>query len=89
MQKNISKMFQQKIKHTSFIVVSALSALEILFISKMLCFSLKSADSGEKSYYVCCNSLRHSLFAKVPLLGESTKGKQDYFSCLLSTAKGS
>ena len=33
--KNISKMFQQKTKQTSFIVISVFSALEILFISKM------------------------------------------------------
>ena len=32
---NISKMFQQKTKQTSFIVISVVSALEILFISKM------------------------------------------------------
>ena len=33
--KNLSKMFQQRIKQTSFIVISVFSALEILFISKM------------------------------------------------------
>ena len=34
--KNISKMFQQKTKRTSFIVISVFfSALEIFFISKM------------------------------------------------------
>ena len=33
-----------------------------------------------------CIMLAASLFAKVPLLGEITKGKQDYFS-LLKTAK--
>ena len=33
--KNISKIFQQKTKQTSFIVISVFSALEILFISKM------------------------------------------------------
>ena len=32
---SISKMFQQKTKQTSFIVISVFSALEILFISKM------------------------------------------------------
>ena len=38
-------------------------------------FSGKCADPDEKSYYACGNSSRLSLFAKVPLLGESTKGK--------------
>ena len=38
-------------------------------------FYEKCADSDEKSYYACGNSSRHSLFAKVPLFGESTKGK--------------
>ena len=33
--KSISKMFQQKTKQTSFIVISVFSALEFLFISKM------------------------------------------------------
>ena len=47
--KNISKMFQQKTKQISFIVISVFSALEILFISKMLCFSLKSAQTLTKS----------------------------------------
>ena len=42
-------------------------------------FSEKCADPDEKSYnYACGNSSRPSLFAKVPLLGESTKGKQNY-----------
>ena len=49
-------------------------------------FSEKCADPDEKSYFVCGNSSPPSLFAKVPLLGESTKGKQNYFS-LLKTAK--
>ena len=49
-------------------------------------FSEKCADPDEKSYYACGNSSRPSLFAKVPLLGESTKSKQNYF-CLLKTAK--
>ena len=49
-------------------------------------FSEKCADPDEKSYYACGNSSRPSLFAKVPLLGESTKSKQNYFS-LLKTAK--
>ena len=39
-------------------------------------FSEKCTDPDEKSYYACGNSSRPSLFAKVPLLGESTKGKQ-------------
>ena len=51
-----------------------------------MCFSEKCADLDEKWYYDCGNSSRPSLFAKVPLLGESTKGKQNYFS-LLKTAK--
>ena len=41
-------------------------------------FSEKCADPDEKSYYACGNSSRPSLFAKVPLLGETE---------LLSTAK--
>ena len=49
-------------------------------------FSEKCEDPDEKSYYACGNSLWPSLFAKVALLGESTKGKQNYFS-LLKTAK--
>ena len=49
-------------------------------------FSEKCADPDEKSYNACGNSSRPSLFAKLPLLGESTKGKQNYFS-LLKTAK--
>ena len=39
-------------------------------------FSEKCADPDEKSYYACGNSSRPSLFAKVPLLGDSAKGKQ-------------
>ena len=39
-------------------------------------FSEKCADPDEKSYHD--NSSRPSLFAKVPPLGESTKGKQNY-----------
>ena len=34
-------------------------------------FSEKCADPDEKSYYACGNSSRPSLFAKVPLLGET------------------
>ena len=49
-------------------------------------FSEKCADPDEKSYHAGGNSPRPSLFAKVSLLGESTKGKQNYFS-LLKTAK--
>ena len=41
-------------------------------------FSEKCADLDEKSYYACGNSSRPSLLAKVPLLGESTKGKQNF-----------
>ena len=48
-------------------------------------FSEKCADPDGKSYYACGNSSRPSLFAKVSLLRESTKGKQNYFS-LLNTA---
>ena len=43
--KNISKIFQQKTK----LVISVFSALGILFISKMKCFSLKSAQTLMKS----------------------------------------
>ena len=39
-------------------------------------FSEKCTDPDEKSYYACGISSRPSLFAKVSLLGESTKGKQ-------------
>ena len=49
-------------------------------------FSEKCADPDEKSDYACDNSSRPSLFAKVPLLGKSTKSKQNYFS-LLKTVK--
>ena len=49
-------------------------------------FSENCADPDEKSYYACGNSSQSSLFANVPLLGESTKSKQNYFS-LLKTAK--
>ena len=49
-------------------------------------FSEKCADPDEKSSYACGNSSRPSLFAKVPLLGEITKSKQNYLS-LLKTAK--
>ena len=41
-------------------------------------FSEKCADPDEKSYHACDNSSRPSLFAKVPLLEERTKGKQNY-----------
>ena len=34
-------------------------------------FSEKCADPDGKSYYACGNSSRPSLFAKVPLLGET------------------
>ena len=34
-------------------------------------FSEKCADPDEKSYYACGNSSRPSLFAKVPLIGET------------------
>ena len=47
--KKISNMFQQKTKQTRFIVIRVFSAFEILFASKMLCFSLKSAQTLMKS----------------------------------------
>ena len=47
--KNISKMFHQKTNQTSFIMISVFSALGILFISKILCLSLKSAQTLMKS----------------------------------------
>ena len=51
-------------------------------------FSEKCADPDEKSYHACDNSSRPSLFAKVPLLGESTKGKQNYLvACCKSGRK--
>ena len=43
-------------------------------------FSEKCADPDEKSYYACGNSSRPPLFAKVPLLGESAKSKQNFFT---------
>ena len=45
------------------------------FFPKCNAFYEKCADPDEKSYYTCGNSSWPSLFAKVPLLGESTKGK--------------
>ena len=39
------------------------------------------AGLDEKSYDACSNSSRPSLFAKMPLLGESTKGKQNAVDC--------
>ena len=68
-------------------MISVFSALEIFYyFQNVMLFSEKCADPDEKSYYACGNSSRSSLFAKLPLLGESTKGKQNYFSLLL-TAK--
>ena len=67
--KNISKIYQQKTKQTSFIVISVYSALR-----DCVYFSLKSAQTLMK----CGNSSRPLRFAKVPLLGEITKGKQNY-----------
>ena len=74
-----SKMFQQKTKQTSFIVIGVFSALErFVYFQNVMLFSEKCADPDEKSYYACGNSSRPSLFAKVPLLGERKKGKQNY-----------
>ena len=59
-------------------MISVFSALEREFdyFQNVMLFSEKCADPDEKSYYACGNSSRPSLFAKVPLLGDSTKGKQ-------------
>ena len=46
------------------------------YFQNVMLFSEKCTDPDEKSYYACGISSRPSLFAKVPLLGESTKGKQ-------------
>ena len=68
-------MFQQKTKQTSFIMISVFSAIrDFVNFQNVMLFSEKCADPAEKSYYACGNSSRPSLFAKVPLLGESTKG---------------
>ena len=81
--KNISKMFQQKTKQTSFIVISVFFGLrDFVYFQNVMLFSVKRADPDEKSYYACGNSSRPSLFAKVPLLRETKKGKQNYFSLL-------
>ena len=49
-----------------------------VYFQNVMLFSEKCADPDEKSYHACDNSSRPSLFAKVPLLGENTKGKQNY-----------
>ena len=49
-----------------------------MYFQYVMFFSEKCADPDEKSYYACDSSSRPSLFAKVPLLGESKKGKQNY-----------
>ena len=46
-----------------------------MFFQNVMLFYEKCADPDEKSYYACGNSSLPSLFVKVPLLGESTKGK--------------
>ena len=74
LQTNISKMFKQKTLKTRLIVISVFPALDFFFQNVML-FYEKCADPDEKSYYACGNSSLPSLFAKVPLLRESTKGK--------------
>ena len=76
--KNNSKMFQQKTKQTSFIVISVFFGLrDFVYFQNVMLFSEKCADLDEKSYYAWSISSRPSLFAKVPLLGESTKRKQN------------
>ena len=50
-------------------------------------FSEKCADPDKNSYYACGNSSRPSLFAKVPLLEEITKGKHNY-CCFLNCKSG-
>ena len=54
---------------------------DFVYFQNVMLFSEKCADLDGKSYYACCNSSRPSLFAKVPLLGESTKGKQNAVDC--------
>ena len=74
--KNISKMFQQKTKQTSFIVISVFSALRVfVYFQNEMLFSETCADPDEKSYDALGgNSSLPSLFAKVPLLGETELG---------------
>ena len=56
-------------------MISVFSAIrDFVNFQNVMLFSEKCADPAEKSYYACGNSSRPSLFAKVPLLGESTKG---------------
>ena len=57
-------------------MISVFSVLEFIYFQNVMLFSENCTDPDEKSYYACGNSSRPSLFAKVPLLGESTKGKQ-------------
>ena len=45
---------------------------DFVYFQNVILFSGKCADPDEKSYYACGNSSRPSLFAKVPLLGESS-----------------
>ena len=63
-------------QNRQFFVISVFSALIFFYFQNVMLFSEKCTDPDEKSYYACGNSSRPSLFAKVPLLGESTKGKQ-------------
>ena len=55
---------------------------DFVYFQNVMLFSEKCADPDEKSYYACGNSSWPSLFATVPLLGESTKGQQNYFRLL-------
>ena len=72
--KNISKIFQQRTKQTSLIVISVFFGLrDFVYFQNVILFSEKCADPDEKSYYACGNSSR-------PHLGESTKGKQNYLA---------
>ena len=51
---------------------------DFVYFQNVMLFSEKCADPDGKSYHACDNSSRPSLFAKVPLLGERTKGKHNY-----------
>ena len=74
--KNISKMFQQKTKRTSFIVISVFFSLrDFVYFQNVMLFSEKCADPDEKSYYACGNSSRPSLNI---CQSDSFRSKQNY-----------
>ena len=74
--KNISKMFQQKTKRTSFVVISVFFSLrDFVYFQNVMLFSEKCADPDEKSYYACGNSSRPSLNI---CQSDSFRSKQNY-----------